>query len=111
FVRRSVGWTCEIKDRTLRISLTNRSGHRLPAEVPSRVLRLLIRVDGKEEETLFCRPPKGIVGTKDNRLEPDETRIITRTPGDARAVEVKILYHQCPFMLPEGWITIGSWRP
>jgi hypothetical protein len=68
-----------------------------------------IRVDGKEEETLFCRPPKGIVGAKDNRLEADETRVLTRQVGGA-AVEVTILYQQSPFMLPQGWILIGKWQ-
>jgi hypothetical protein len=77
--------------------------------VPSRTLRVLIRAGGKEEELQFCRPPKGIVGVRDNRLEPDETRVITRpVSGD---VSVQIFYQQSPFMLPQGWITIGSWRP
>lgn len=110
FVRKSVEWACDVKEGTLRISLTNRSGHRLPAEVPSRVLRVVVRVDGKEDETLFCRPPKGIVGTRDNRLEADETRVLTRPVPGARAIEVKIYYQQSPFMLPQGWITIGAWR-
>ncbi len=111
FVKKALDWACELKDGTLRISLTNHSGHRLPAEVPSRVLRVVIRADGKEEELLFCRPPKGIVGTKDNRLEPDETRVLTRPVANPRDVAVQIFYQQSPFMLPQGWITIGSWRP
>jgi nitrate/TMAO reductase-like tetraheme cytochrome c subunit len=110
FVRNAVGWSCEVRDGTLRVSLTNRSGHRLPAEVPSRVLRVVILLDGREEQILFSRPPKGIVGSKDNRLWPDETRVLTRPVGDARTVEVQILYQQSPFMQPKGWITIGTWR-
>jgi nitrate/TMAO reductase-like tetraheme cytochrome c subunit len=110
FVKQALGWTCDVKDGTLRISLTNRSGHRLPAEVPSRVLRVAITIDGKEEEALFSRPPKGIVGNRDNRLEPDETRVLTRALAGARSIDVKILYQQSPFMLPQGWIRIGEWK-
>jgi hypothetical protein len=111
FVKNALTWACELKNGTLRISLTNLSGHRLPAEVPSRTLRVVIRADGKEEELLFCRPPKGIVGVKDNRLEPDETRVLMRSVTNAGGVAVQIFYQQSPFMLPQGWITIGSWRP
>jgi len=110
FVRKAVEWSCEVKDGTLHIALTNRSGHRLPAEVPSRTLRVTIRVDGKTEELRFNRPPKGIVGNKDNRLWPDETRILTRPVADAKEVEVRIFYQQSPFVLPQGWISIGHWR-
>ena len=50
------------------------------------------------------------MGNKDNRLEPDETRILTRDVAGAHAIAVRILYQQSPFMLPQGWIVVGSWK-
>lgn len=111
FVRKALQWSCEVKDGTLRISLMNRSGHRLPAEVPSRMLRVVITLDGREEQVLFRRPNKGIVGSKDNRLWPDETRVLERPAAGARELEVRILYQQSPFVQPKDWIVVGAWRP
>ncbi len=111
FVRKALEWACEAKDGVVRISLTNRSGHRLPAEVPSRMLRVVITADGREEQVLFRRPNKGIVGSKDNRLWPDETRVLTRPVADPATLEVRILYQQSPFTQPKDWIEIGAWRP
>jgi hypothetical protein len=110
FVKKALEWTCGITEGELRISLTNRSGHKLPAEVPSRVLRVAIRIDEKDEELFFRRPPKQAVGHKDNRLLPDETRVITRKVSGAGAVKVEILYQQSPFVLPQGWIAVGKWE-
>lgn len=110
FVKAAVGWSCEVKGDELRIALTNRSGHKLPAEVPSRTLRVHITLDAREEELFFCRPNKGIVGRKDNRLLPGETRVISRPLGGARRAQVRILYQQSPFMLPDGWILIADWE-
>ncbi len=110
FVRRAVAWTCEVKDGEVVITLVNRSGHRLPAEVPTRVLRLVIRIDEAEEELVYRRPNKNIVGDKDNRLWPDETRVVRRRVTGARKVEVEILYQQSPFVMPRGWIVVGKWE-
>lgn len=109
FVRGGLGWSCEIVGAELRISLTNKSGHRLPAEVPSRMLRVLVRLDEREEQVVFRRPNKQIVGEKDNRLLPDETRILTRPLGGATRVRVEILYQQAPFAPPKDWIVMGRW--
>lgn len=111
FVRKAVEWSCEAKDGVLRISLTNRSGHRLPAEVPTRTLRVVISRDGREEQILFRRPNKATVGAKDNRLWPGETRVLERPAPELRGLEVRILYQPSPFVLPQDWIEIGTWRP
>jgi hypothetical protein len=110
FVRSGLDWSCQDDGRDLRISLTNRSGHRLPAEVPTRLLRVKIRIDAKEEELVFRRPMKAVVGEKDNRLWPDETRILTRSTAGAKAVQVEILYQQGMFAQPKDWIVIGQWQ-
>jgi len=112
FVRSGLAWSCASDGRELKISLINRSGHRLPAEVPTRLLRVKIRIDDREEEVVFRRPMKAIVGEKDNRLWPDETRVLTRSVAGAAQVRVEILYQQSMFTQPKDWIVIGRWdRP
>ena len=82
----------------------------MPAEVPSRTLRLAITIDGRKEELFFRRPPKVIVGTKDNRFLPDETRRFTREVAGAKKVSVEILYQQSPFVQRRGWVVVGRWE-
>jgi hypothetical protein len=110
FVRSGLSWSCRDDGRELRISLTNHSGHRLPAEVPTRLLRVKIRIDGKQEELVFRRPMKAIVGEKDNRLWPDETRVLVRPTAGAKEVTVEIVYQQGMFIQPKDWIVIGRWQ-
>src|SRR5206468_4253980 len=50
FVKAAVSWSCDVREGELRISLTNRSGHKLPAEVPSRMLRVKVNLDDREEQ-------------------------------------------------------------
>ena len=109
FVRKALSWTCAVEGDRLSIALTNRSGHKLPAEVPSRVLRLVIRIGEATEEILFRRPAKQSVGLKDNRLLPDETRTFVRDLKGAKAAGVEIFYQQSPLVPQEGWVSMGSW--
>jgi hypothetical protein len=110
FVRSGLDWSCRIDGGELRISLTNRSGHRLPAEVPTRLLRVKIRIGDAEEEIVFRRPMKPIVGEKDNRLWPDETRVLSRPADGKTPVKVEIRYQQSMFAQPKDWIVIGRWE-
>jgi hypothetical protein len=110
FVRSAVGWSCEIIGDELRISLTNFSGHRLPAEVPTRLLRVLLEIGSTEEEVIFRRPMKAAVGAKDNRLWPLETRLISRPLGGARHARVAIIYQQSMLAPPSQWISLGRWE-
>jgi hypothetical protein len=110
FVRSGLSWSCQVDGGELRIALTNRSGHRLPAEVPTRLLRVKIRIGDVDEEVVFRRPMKAIVGEKDNRLWPDETRVLTRPLAGATPAKVEILYQQSMFAQPKDWIVIGRWE-
>ncbi len=110
FVKSGLEWSCEAAGGELKITLTNRSGHKLPSEVPTRLLRVRIRLDDGEEEVVFRRPMKQIVGQKDNRLWPDETRVVTRSLGGAKKVKVEILFQPSLLVPPHLWITIGRWE-
>ncbi len=109
FVRSGLDWSCRVEGEELRIALTNRSGHRFPAEVPTRLLRVKIRLDDREEEVVFRRPMKAVVSEKDNRLWPDETRVLTRPLAGSKDVRVELLYQQSMFAQPREWIVIGRW--
>ncbi len=110
FVKSGLAWSCDVVRDELRILLTNKSGHRLPSEVPTRLLRLRIRLDDREEEVVFRRPMKQVIGEKDNRLWPDETRVLTRPHGGAQKVRVEILFQPSLLTPPKEWILIGRWE-
>jgi hypothetical protein len=110
FVKSALSWACDVADGELRISLTNKSGHKLPSEVPTRLLRVRIRLDGHEEEIVFRRPMKQHVGEKDNRLLPDETRVLTRLIDSARKARVEILFQPTLLTPPIEWILVGRWE-
>ncbi len=110
FVKSGLAWSCELKGGEVRLSLTNRSGHRLPAEVPTRLLRVRFRIGESQEELVFRRPMKQVVGEKDNRLWPGETRVLSRPVAPGQRVHVEILYQQSPFAQPHQWIVIGRWQ-
>lgn len=110
FVRGAIAWAAEAQGGALRVSITNRSGHKLPAEVPGRMLRLRIRIDDREEELLFRRPMKQLVGEKDNRLLPDETRVVARPIGAAKRVRVEIIYQQSLLAMPHQWVVVARWE-
>jgi hypothetical protein len=109
FLKSGLGWSCEVAGGEVRVALTNRSGHRLPSEVPTRLLRIRIGLDDREEEIVLRRPMKQVVGEKDNRLQPDETRILARPVGGARRVRVEILFQPSLLTPPKEWILVGRW--
>lgn len=110
FLRTSLSLACSVAGDRLAIALANRSGHKLPAEVPSRVLRLVIRIGEATEEILFRRPGKPSVGWKDNRLLPGETRTFVRDLRGAPSAKVEVFYQPAPLVPEEGWVRVGSWE-
>jgi hypothetical protein len=110
FVKSGLTWSCELGGAELRVALTNKSGHRLPSEVPTRLLRVRIRLDDREEEIVFRRPMKPVVGEKDNRLWPDETRVLARPLGGAVKIRVEILFQPSLLTPPKEWIVLGRWE-
>ena len=117
FVRKAIETACSFKSRELTVRVENRSSHRFPGEVPTRMF--LIRMefwdaDGTliSQETLtFRRPGKGEVGWKDNRFEPDETKTFVRpAPPKTTRAKVEFLFQHSPFAVFDTAMKIGLWE-
>ena len=76
FVKRSVHWSCRMEGDTVLVTLRNRTGHKLPGEIPSRAL--IVRVDREDAEALYVtlRRPGKTEDREDDRLLPDESRTL-----------------------------------
>ena len=66
----------------------------------SEATRVKIRLDEREEEVVFRRPMKAVVSEKDNRLWPEETRVVARPVAGAKEIRLEILYQQSMFCQP-----------
>jgi hypothetical protein len=117
FVRTAIRTDCSIQERQLTVRVENRTAHRFPGEVPTRIFLIRMQfwdADGTliaEELLSFRRPGKGEVGWKDNRFEPDETKSILRAlPGQTTKVKVDFLFQNGPFALFDKAFSIGAWE-
>lgn len=116
-VKRAITWECGFEKSELVIKVTNRMAHKFPGEVPSRVFKIRVAFmdengDPLRDEYLnFRRAIKGEIGWKDNRILPDETRVIRQAiPDGAAYAYVHFLFQQSMFMQPKGWIDLGRWE-
>jgi hypothetical protein len=117
FVRKAIRSDCSLRGRELSIRVENRSAHKFPGEVPTRIFLIRIQFwdrDGTliSEETLpYRRPGKGEMGWKDNRFEPDEVKTIVRAaPAATTLAKVDFLFQNGPFALFDKAMTLGHWE-
>jgi hypothetical protein len=117
FVRKAIRTDCSLSGRELTLRVENRSAHKFPGEVPTRIFIIRIQFwdrDGTlvREETLpYRRPGKAEIGWKDNRFEPDETKTLVRTaPGATTRITVDFLFQNGPFALFDKAMTLGRWE-
>ncbi len=115
FVKRAVAWRCWVADRTLHVELRNRTGHKFPGEIPSRSFLVQVKFVGdplKQHEPLheLLRRPHKLEDREDNRLRPDEVRVLHfRFPAGTSDAEVRLLFKPLPLMPVEQSIVIGEW--
>ena len=63
------------------------------------------------DELWLKRPFKTQVGVPDNRLQPDECRVIRRPlAAGAAFVRVTLLFKPSPLMMERGWTKLGVWE-
>jgi len=117
FVRKAIRTDCSLRGRELTVRMENRSAHKFPGEVPTRIFLLRLQFwdrDGTliSEETLpYRRPAKGEIGWKDNRFEPDEVKSIVRAaPAATTRINVDFLFQNGPFALFDKAMTLGRWE-
>lgn len=111
FVRKGLRWEARAGDGAVLVELANRTGHKLPGEIPSRALLVSVRFDrGPWEDVLLRKPNKG-EEREDDRLRPDEVRTLRfDAPEGAREAEVCVLFRPLPLLPPEACHDLGTVR-
>ncbi len=111
FVRRAIGWECVRDGGEVRVTLRNRTGHRFPGEIPSRVFQLKLVVDGGEPQYVTLRKPGKTESRADDRLDVDETRVV-RFVVDAAAsgVQLQLLFKPFPLLPDAQAFLLGEWN-
>lgn len=117
FVAKAIKTDCSLLGRELTVRVENRTAHKFPGEVPTRIFMIRLQFwdgDGTlitEEVLNYRRPGKGEVGWKDNRFEPDEVKSIVRPLPDKTAkVKTDFLFMNGPFAVFDKAFTIGRWE-
>jgi nitrate/TMAO reductase-like tetraheme cytochrome c subunit len=115
FVKRAVAWRCWVADRKLHVELRNRTGHKFPGEIPSRSFHVHVSFVGdpaQQHEPVheLLRRPFKKEARRDNRLAPDEVRVLHfPLPAGATDVVVRLLFKPLPLMPDEDAFVIGEW--
>jgi nitrate/TMAO reductase-like tetraheme cytochrome c subunit len=84
FVKKALKVEIKLEGRKVHATLTNLSSHKLPGEVPTRIIKFKVATYDKDGNNLFSeyqqikRPGKTEIGFRDNRLLPDEVRTLTQ---------------------------------
>ncbi len=115
FVKRAIAWRCWVADRELRIELRNRTGHKFPGEIPSRSFHVQVKFVGDPKKhhdpvNLLLRRPHKKEDRRDNRLLPDEVRVLRFPfPDGVSDAEVRLLFKPLPLMPVDQSFVIGEW--
>lgn len=110
FVKRALWWSCSFEGSVVRVQLRNRCGHKFPGEIPSR--SFVVRVDFPGGSPMFELLRKPYQGEKraDNRLLPDETRVLRfQLPQGVTPAKVRLLFKPLPLLPEEQSFLLGQW--
>jgi len=110
FVRRALEWHARVEGDELVLELQNRTGHKFPGEISSRSFLIRVRDRRGEPTDLLLRKPHRGEEREDDRLVPDEHRVL-RFPlaaGDAPA-SLELRFLPLPLLPPEEGHLLGSW--
>jgi hypothetical protein len=110
FVKRAIAWQCRCEGGELIVTIRNRTGHRFPGEIPSRLFQVKVVVDGGEPRYATLRKPAKTETREDDRLDVNETREL-RFPVDATAhdLHVWLLFKPFPLLPDDAAQVIGEW--
>ncbi len=110
FVRRAIDWDAALEERELVLTLTNRTGHGFPGEIPSRSFLVHLEFPGAEPRDLLLRKPHKGEEREDDRLQPDETRVLRfPLPDGASSVRLELRFLPLPLLPREQGFLLGEW--
>ncbi len=114
FVKKAIKIEWKLEGRTVYATLTNLSAHKLPGEVPTRILKLKVVAYDKDGNSLLSeyqqlkRPGKTEIGYRDNRLLPDEVRTLKQeVPAGTAKVKAWMYWQPSPFIMPPAWTELS----
>ena len=110
FVPRALAHRIFLADGAVNIELRNRCGHKFPGEIPSR--SFLVRVDFPGREPVYeqLRKPHKEEARADNRLLPDEQRVLRfPLPDGVTQARVRLLWKPLPLMPEEQAFVLADW--
>ncbi len=111
FVKRALAWTCAFGNGEVVVTLRNRTGHRFPGEIPSRVFQVKVVANGDERYVTLRKPAKTETRA-DDRLDVNETRVLRFALGaDAQDVRVTLLFKPFPLLPDAAAFVLGEWTP
>ena len=111
FVRRAIGWSAELDGGAALLTVRNRTGHRFPGEIPSRSFVVRAVFDAGDDATVVLRKPHRGEPREDDRLRPDEERVLRfELPPGALSVELTLLFRPLPLLPLEECFELGRWE-
>jgi hypothetical protein len=117
FVKKAVSVEFKLEGRKLLATLTNLSSHKLPGEVPTRILKLKVNAYDKDGNSIMSeyqqikRPGKTEIGYRDNRRLPDEVRtLVQEVPANSVTVRAWLYWQPSPFIMPPAWVVLGEFE-
>ena len=110
FVKRALAWRCWLEEGEVRVQLRNRCGHKFPGEIPSRSFVVRVTFPGHDPVYELLRKPHKRESRDDNRLLPDETRVLRfPLPRGVSSAEVRLLFKPLPLMPEDQSFLLGEW--
>ena len=110
FVARALGYRISLADGAVQVELRNRCGHKFPGEIPSR--SFLVRVDFADREPVYelLRKPHKDEARADNRLLPDEQRVLRfPLPAGVDRARVRLLWKPLPLLPEDQAFVLADW--
>lgn len=108
FIKKAVDWNCKIADSAATVTVTNKTGHKFPGEIPSRSFVIKCETEGAPPQYQSIRKPNKGESREDDRLKPDETRAFVFTIKSGAAPKITLLFKPFPVMPDEAASVIGQ---
>jgi hypothetical protein len=110
FVKRAIAWRCERVGDEVVVTIRNRTGHKFPGEIPSRVFQVKVEAGDGEPLRATLRKPGKTEAREDDRLGVNETRVLRfAVASSKREVRVSLLFKPFPLLPDDEAHLLGEW--